>query len=115
MGDETERPTPPTTRPITRDHEYVSSNGWSAHRPSSEVYRRAGGRRGYNKLRQIRATDRRIQIAHRIVAGGGFYRGLQSQLARELDVDRSTVSRDITAILNSGSAGLALFWNGDDP
>lgn len=96
-----------------RDHQYVH-NSWSAHRPTHEVYRRAGGRRGYNRRRQLIATDRRVQIARRILRAGGLYHGMGAQLARELGVDRSTISRDINIILTSGSVGIALHWYGDN-
>jgi hypothetical protein len=89
-------------------------SNWSAHRPSNEVHRRAGGRRGYNRLRQIRATERRVHVAQRIVAAGGIHHGLQAQIARDFGVDRSTINRDVTAIVNGGSVGVGLYWYGDD-
>lgn len=58
------------------------------------VCKRAGGRRRYNKQRQIAAAERR-----QIVAAIWFERGCsRAQIARELGVSAATVSRDVAAI-----------------
>lgn len=92
----------------------MRNNPWSEHRPADEVHRRAGGRRAYNRLRQIRAAERRLRIAHRLIHAGGLHHGLQANIARDLGVHRSTVCRDIAAIMAGGSAGLGLAWSGTE-
>ena len=71
---------------------------WSSYVPTSEVYRRAGGRRHYNSLRSFRVALRRMQVARllRTTRGRGFIgtHGVQAQTARKLGVSEATISRD---------------------
>jgi hypothetical protein len=47
---------------------------------------------------------RHVQVAHRhFVQGALFKRGIQAELARELNVSRSTICRDIAYLLRLGS------------
>lgn len=75
---------------------------WRDAIPVQQAYRRAGGRRGYNAVRQIRARLRRNEILARMVVGTSFLplinRGAQARLAEEFRVHRSTIHRDIGAI-----------------
>ena len=70
-----------------------NNQGWGT--VSAEAaYRRAGGRRGYNRARQGRADARR-----RVVAGL-LRNGLSgAEIARRLGVHRCTISRDAAMIL----------------
>jgi hypothetical protein len=65
-----------------------------------EINRRAGGRRRYNKLRQGERFMRRLLIDLRMRADPQCHRrGWCADLARELGVSRSTISRDVWSIL----------------
>ena len=76
-----------------------NGNAWLPH---AEVWRRASGRRRVNAVRRFRAIARRLRVFdlwwHQEMR--------QRDIAIHLGVDRSTVSRDITAIyLALGAAG----------
>jgi hypothetical protein len=58
-----------------------------------EVCRRAGGRRRYNKMRQVRAF-KRLMMVKSLCLGYGTGYGSQARIARELGVHRSTICRD---------------------
>lgn len=60
----------------------------------------AGGRRRYNAERRIRRELRRKQVAD-LLLKFGWFRGIQTKIARELDVSRSVVSRDVRALLRA--------------
>jgi hypothetical protein len=64
----------------------------------AEVVARAGGRRRYNSLRQFNATLRRAQVLE-LAKERGLGRGARAQIARELNVHRSTITRDLHAVL----------------
>jgi len=73
---------------------------WSAPTHSSEVARRAGGRRAYNFRRQLIAAERRalvmeLVVEARLAAAGRPLVGLQSILARRFGVSAATISRDL--------------------
>jgi DNA invertase Pin-like site-specific DNA recombinase len=70
------------------------SQPWSAPTSTSEVHRRAGGRRKYNSVRRFKADLRRVEV-EKLFAEYAFARGAQARIARELGVNRSTISRDI--------------------
>ena len=78
------------------------TRSWTARTDSSTVYRRASGRRRYNKMRQEQAADRRALLLH-LISSGRFGRldgwGVQKRLAVALGVHPSTVSRDISRIM----------------
>jgi len=73
------------------------SKDWSTPVSSTEAYRRAGGRRHYNAIRQFQAEWRRSQVAKLLLEQGDKY-GVQADLARKLGVSEATVSRDIAAL-----------------
>src|SRR5262249_37407195 len=65
------------------------------------IYRRAGGRRRYNKQRAAEQWMRRMIIDYRLRTDPDCgRRGWCADLARELRVSRSTISRDVQAILD---------------
>jgi hypothetical protein len=68
---------------------------------TDEINRRAGGRKGYNKRRQWFKQRRQMGLGKlaRKLGLGLFMRGTAAALARQLGLSRSTVSRDIDAIL----------------
>ena len=61
------------------------------------VCRRAGGRRKYNRVRQLRAELRLVKVVA-LLELTGFARGYQSRIARILKVSRGTISRDIARL-----------------
>ncbi|MGC1274884.1 MAG: hypothetical protein WBC44_14355 [Planctomycetaceae bacterium] len=69
----------------------------SAFESVPEHYRRAGGRRSYNARRQLAAEGRRHQVA-RIWCELKFRRGAASEIARRLEIHRSTVCRDLQVL-----------------
>lgn|SRR5690349_13490345 len=67
------------------------------------AYRRAGGRRAYNARRRFQQVRRRAEVARLLTCKGAlFRRGIQTELARELNVSRSTISRDLAYLLRLG-------------
>ena len=54
---------------------------------SDAIYRRAGGRRHYNKVRQIQADQRLLQVVA-LLKELGLGRGSQSRIAERLGVHR---------------------------
>jgi hypothetical protein len=76
---------------------------WTAETTAEAVARRAGGRRAYNCRRRFAQTIRRAEVARLLNCKGAlFRRGLQTELARELGVSRSTICRDIAYLLRLG-------------
>ncbi|QDU25896.1 hypothetical protein ETAA8_09680 [Anatilimnocola aggregata] len=67
---------------------------WTDSISNDEARRRAGGRRRYNALRQFQADHRQMLVA-KMIQASGFRRGVQSEIARKLGVDRATISRDV--------------------
>ncbi|HEY7309551.1 MAG TPA: hypothetical protein VH643_09350 [Gemmataceae bacterium] len=64
------------------------------------AYRRAGGRSHYNSVRRFQAAIRRRELARLLCVQGGLTaRGMQTRLARQLGVSRSTVCRDVAWLL----------------
>lgn len=64
-----------------------------------QVCKRAGGRRRYNRQRQVAAEQRRAQVRELLARYGRKGRGTQARIARELGVSEATVSRDVRDIL----------------
>ena len=63
------------------------------------VARRAGGRRRYNAQRHEEAIQRRLRILE--IVGAKWVlnpHGMQTQLAKALNVNRSTINRDFEAL-----------------
>ena len=71
---------------------------WSRPVSFEEACRRAGGRRRYNAVRQFKALLRRQRVVE-LLLRWGMRRGVQSRIAVELGVHRSTVSKDVAALL----------------
>jgi hypothetical protein len=65
--------------------------------------RRAGGRNRYNARRRLDTAIRRIRLLELLKLHRLTVRGTQARLARELRVSEATVSRDVKALLYSGS------------
>lgn len=74
---------------------------WFETVPNADANRRAGGRRRYNRERQLDALVRQYHLIELIIQGrhGFFDHGLRSKLAARLGVHRTTIGRDIAAIL----------------
>ncbi len=66
---------------------------WSNATSKQIAYRRAGGRRRYNATRQFMATIR-LGMLVQIIKELDFCWGWQSEAARRLGVNRSTICRD---------------------
>jgi hypothetical protein len=80
-------------------HESVTNLTWSAPADPDTVYRRAGGRRAYNRMRATRAEYRRTQVVKLLdIKGGMSVRGTQAEFARRLGVSRAMICRDLARI-----------------
>jgi DNA-binding transcriptional regulator YdaS (Cro superfamily) len=75
-----------------------SPTRWSDPVTNNEAHARASGRRAYNSTRQFKAMVRTGEVV-RLLSERGWGRGVQAEIARELGVSRSTVSRDIQRAL----------------
>ena len=80
---------------------------WRDYAPDDVVYRRAGGRRRYNAVRQANADRRRLRLVEMMAAysaaGGNIYdRGVRKRWAEALGVHKSTITRDIHRLLRRG-------------
>jgi transcriptional antiterminator len=87
--------------PIMLLHTYPLITPWKASQmvtTTDQAYRRAGGRRRYNKQRQVLALMRRLCILHHLHTRG-YQLGSLSALAEEWGVHRSTISRDVRWLL----------------
>jgi DNA invertase Pin-like site-specific DNA recombinase len=71
----------------------VQRQGWAA----GDHRRAAGGRRHYNAIRTLNAQTRRVAVIELLHKHGRAH-GVQTRIARELGVSRSTISRDIAAL-----------------
>ena len=71
---------------------------WSNPVSNDEAHARAAGRRAYNSTRQFKAMMRTGQVV-RLLSERGWRRGVQAEIARELGVNRSTVTRDVQRAL----------------
>ena len=71
---------------------------WSLPVSQDEAYRRAGGRRRYNTVRQKKQGARQRRVAELLRSYPPSQRGAYAAIARALDVHRSTVTRDIVAL-----------------
>ncbi len=73
---------------------------WDSYASDSEAARRAGGRAHYNGVRHIQRAMRRMEVLKLWKQDGGLLDyGFQSKAARRLSVNRSTIHRDVKAIL----------------
>jgi hypothetical protein len=74
----------------------MSAASWGAC-TAEQAYRRAGGRRRLNAVRQLHAELRRVDLVALVKRDGLGY-GAQSRYAGLLGVDRSTISRDLEVL-----------------
>jgi hypothetical protein len=72
---------------------------WSAPTDWQTVCARAGGRRRYNAVRTFLADLRRRAVLELLEEIGGLPRGAQAEIARQLGVHRSVISKDLKKIL----------------
>ena len=82
---------------------------WSATVDSQAAYRRAGGRRKFNAARRARRDWRRALILHwaeRLGLSLDVLHGMQTALAHDLRVSRSTVCRDLQALRDADRGAL---------
>jgi hypothetical protein len=70
---------------------------WPHPTSAEEEVHRAAGRRRYNETRQLEALRRQVEVL-RLLRERGFERGVQTGIASQLGVNRSTISRDIRNI-----------------
>jgi hypothetical protein len=77
----------------------MDAGDWSDRTDFSVVCHRAGGRRAYNAKRRFCAAYRRMRLAKLLNKYPPLQRGIQSRLAAELGVSRSTVCRDMQRLL----------------
>jgi HTH domain len=80
---------------------------WTTPTDFETVCRRTAGRRHYNAWRHFLALDRRKQVCELLFqkSKGLFTRGVQTEIAQVLHVHRSTIHRDIKALLAAGGPG----------
>src|SRR2546428_13791699 len=76
---------------------------WSALTTPEIRRRRSGGRNRYNSQRRVLAVVRRMRILELLKRYSVMDRGTQARFARELRVSEATISRDLKALLQSGS------------
>lgn len=76
----------------------------SAHLDWGAICRRAGGRRKYNRVRQIRAELRFLKVVE-LLRETGFSRGYQTWIAKELGVSCATICCDIAKLLRRCAGG----------
>src|SRR5438477_5943500 len=72
----------------------ATTSPWSNSVYNPEAHARAGGRARYNRERQLLATVRRAWVVRRYVELNAT-RGAKAQIAEELQVHRSTITRDV--------------------
>jgi hypothetical protein len=70
-----------------------------------QACRGAGGRRAYNRLRQLRADYRLTRVAE-LLHQTGLGRGWQTRVAEALGVSRSTICRDFQRLRRRAMFGL---------
>jgi hypothetical protein len=73
-------------------------NTWTYSTDWETVCRRAAGRRRYHAQRRLHRDVRRQQVC-RLLGRYGLGVGVQSRIAGELGCHRSTVCRDVAALL----------------
>jgi hypothetical protein len=80
---------------------------WTTPTDFETVCRRTAGRRHYNAWRHFLALDRQRQVATFLIKSGNglLTRGVQTEIARALNVHRSTICRDIKALLVAARPG----------
>jgi hypothetical protein len=64
-----------------------------------EVCRLAAARRRWNAVRRFLADQRRRQVLELLIELGGLEWGAQAEIARQLHVHRSTISKDLKRLV----------------
>jgi hypothetical protein len=77
----------------------MRNNTWGAPVDWDTVCRRASGRRRYQSCRRLQRAVRRHQVLRLLRQYGGLVAGVQTRIARELHCHRSTICRDVAALL----------------
>ena len=85
---------------------------WSVWTNPEEAARRAGGRRHYNSLRQLRAALRRRAVIE-LLCQYGFDYGSQRRIATRLGVSPATISRDVQLLRTWWLARGGIIWPAD--
>jgi DNA-binding MarR family transcriptional regulator len=79
----------------------MDRNEWAKPVSRDMACRRAAGRSKFNLWRKREADLRRLHVAD-MLSEQGNGRGVQSQIARRLCLDRGTISRDVAEIRKRG-------------
>lgn len=74
---------------------------WGEGIPTQQAYERASGRRHYNAIRRLNRELRRGEVAQLLSRYGLLTWGVQTKIARQLGINKSTVCRDIAALLGN--------------
>src|SRR5687768_12715095 len=99
------------TSSVPRWRRRLAAIAWRYPTADEVACRRAGGRRDFNARRRLAREARRARLADLVAVTWPRFlgRGWQSWAARQFDVDRATVCRDVDAILSDISPpGLVL-------
>lgn len=75
---------------------------WGGKVSSQEAYRRAGGRRHWQRIRQVRALERKIQVLKLAMFYGYPRKGVQARIAQELGVSQTTICVDLKQMFGDG-------------
>src|SRR5687768_223362 len=75
------------------------TSAWNQHTSFDAVCRRAGGRRHYNAVRRLKRDQRLNRVVELIGTYGLVKHGARARIARESGVHKSTITRDLQAIL----------------
>jgi transcriptional regulator with PAS, ATPase and Fis domain len=75
----------------------IPKSSWSSSTSTDEAHRRASDRRAYNANRPVKAMVRACEVM-RLWGYCGFEHGSKARIAKELDIHRSTVTRDIRRV-----------------
>lgn len=78
---------------------------WSTPTDFETVCRRNAGRHHYNAWRRTLALYRQKQVAELLLSKPPLARGVQAEIARALHVHRSTINRDVKALLVAARPG----------
>jgi len=79
----------------------VCNVDWHAETDTETINRRAGGRRRYNAWRGFKRAHRHRLVVQLLRQYGMLKHGVNARIARELGVSKSTITRDVQALLDS--------------